>query len=311
MTPFEQDILEGLSANPKKLSSKYFYDAQGDKLFQEIMHMPEYYLTDCELEIFTAQKQAILEHMPAHFDLVELGAGDGTKTRILLKHFLEQGRNFNYLPIDISGSVLESLQSSLAKDLPQLEVVPKKGEYFKVLRAIKGLDKRPKVVLFLGANIGNLIPENAQRFLSELRDSLNPGDLLLIGFDLKKDPKVILDAYNDPAGITARFNLNLLKRLNRELGADFNPDQFKHWESYNPQSGETRSFIVSKKKQEVFIKALKRSFHFQAWESIAVELSLKYSLEEIKQLAQKCQFKQQAAFMDSRRYFVDVLWEKN
>jgi uncharacterized SAM-dependent methyltransferase len=139
---------------------------------------------------------------------------------------------------------------------------------------------------------------------------MSPGDLLITGFDLKKDPAVILDAYNDPAGITAAFNLNLLERMNQELGADFQLDQFKHWESYNPVSGETKSYIVSKTKQSVYIKALNRSFDFAAWEAIDVELSQKFSLAEIEALAEATGFELVQHFTDQRDYFVDSVWQK-
>lgn len=310
MTLFETDVLEGLSASPKRLSSKYFYDAAGDKLFQDIMHMPEYYLTDKEFEIFQTHRQDILDRLPSGpFDLVELGAGDGFKTKVLLRHFLDAGRNFRYLPIDISKNVLKTLAQALKKELPTLEVLPGEGEYFRVLESLKEIGTCPKVVLFLGANIGNLSPENAQRFLRELNKSLHPGDMVLIGFDLKKDPQIIQNAYDDPAGITAAFNLNLLRRMNRELSADFQMDQFKHWETYNPITGETRSYIVSKSDQDVHFKSLNKTFHFDAWEAIEVELSLKYSIKEIDNLAAQTQFAPIHKFQDQQGYFVNVLWK--
>ena len=309
LTAFAQDVLQGLSGAPKKLSSKYFYDEQGDKLFQQIMRMPEYYLTDCELEIFKNQKERILQAIGQnHFQLLELGAGDGMKTKVLLRHFLEQGADFQYQPIDISPNVLLELEESLRAELPQLNVKSLPGDYFKVLHELRGDSGQPKVVLFLGANIGNYVLEQARNFLRAVAQELNPGDLLLTGFDLKKDPEVVLRAYNDPAGITAAFNLNLLRRLNRELGANFELQDFKHWETYNPVSGETRSYIVSRKDQHVFIKALNRSFHFEAWEAIDVELSKKYSVPELESLAGQAGFSIQQHFFDKNNYFVDSLW---
>ncbi|MCB0704339.1 MAG: L-histidine N(alpha)-methyltransferase [Saprospiraceae bacterium] len=311
MTLFEKEVLEGLSGVPKRLSSRFFYDAAGDKLFQDIMRMPEYYLTDCEFEIFQTQRAEILNALPrTPFDLIELGAGDGLKTKVLLQHFLDQGRQFRYMPIDISGNVLNTLQDSLHREMPQLDVAPQQGEYFRVLAGLKDLVSRPKVVLFLGANIGNLKQADARRFLFELRDALALDDMVLIGFDLKKDPEIILSAYNDPAGITAAFNLNLLTRINREMQGDFNIDQFKHWEVYNPMSGETRSYIVSKTKQDVFVGTLNKTFHFEAWEPIEVELSLKYSRQDIDSLASDTGFSPVCFFHDKRNYFVDTLWKK-
>ena len=306
---FAQDVLQGLSQKPRKLSSKYFYDAEGDKLFQQIMRMPEYYLTDCEQEILEASKKGIFQAIGRRqFKLLELGAGDGLKTKVLLRYFLEQGADFQFQPIDISRNVLLELEESLQAELPELSVDSLQGDYFKVLHELRSESGIPKVVLFLGANIGNYTPQEAQRFLRSLAEELNPGDLLLIGFDLKKDPAIILNAYNDSAGITAAFNLNLLRRMNRELGATFDLQQFRHWETYNPLSGETKSYIVSLRDQHVFIRALNRSFHFEAWEAIGVELSLKYSLSEVESLASKSGFEVQQHFFDQKRYFVDSLW---
>jgi dimethylhistidine N-methyltransferase len=306
---FAADVRQGLSQQPKRLPSKYFYDAEGSQLFQAIMNMPEYYLTDCELEIFEQQKGAILQAIGwQQFQVLELGAGDGAKTKVLLRHFLESGRDFRYRPIDISGSALEGLAASWRAELPQLEVAPLQGDYFRVLHELRGQGGAPKLVLFLGANIGNYDLPHARQFLAAIAAELAPGDLLLIGFDLKKDPALILDAYNDPAGITAAFNLNLLARINRELGGAFVLEQFRHWQTYTPTTGETRSYLVSLKEQEVPIAALERSFHFAAWEALEVELSLKYSLPEVEALAQSAGYALAGQFLDRRKYFVDSLW---
>ncbi|NET34118.1 MAG: L-histidine N(alpha)-methyltransferase [Cyanothece sp. SIO1E1] len=309
---FALSVLEGLQRVPKQISSKYFYDEHGDRLFQQIMHMPSYYLTDSEYEIFDQQKGSILQQLGDHpFDLIELGAGDGLKTKVLLRHLLENGISFKYRPVDISSSVLDTLQNSLQEELPNLEVAPLNGEYFQVLEELQQLgDHQKKVIFFLGANIGNLTREESQAFLSQLNDLLAPGDMLLLGVDLKKDPAVILEAYNDPEGITAAFNLNLLHRINRELDGNFDVDQFKHWETYNPLTGETKSYIVSKVQQEVEIGAISSLIHFDAWEAIEVELSQKYSVEEVVQLAKKSGFRLVKNFFDSKRYFIDSLWIK-
>ena len=310
ISQFAKDVAKGLSQRPKRLSSKYFYDEIGDKLFQDIMAMPEYYLTNAEYEIFENHKADILNLFEGKaFDLIELGAGDGTKTKVLLNHFLEKGADFQYLPIDISDNALLLLENDLRENLPNLKVNPLQGDYFEVLEKLAGESQKPKVVLFLGANIGNFSRQQAVEFLEALHDTLNKGDLLLIGFDLKKDPATILDAYNDKAGITAAFNLNLLRRINRELGADFDLKAFKHWENYDPITGATRSFIVSTKKQKVTIEALDMAFRFEAWEAIDVELSQKYSLGEIDHLAEITGFETKTHFFDQRNYFVDAIWK--
>lgn len=308
---FARDVLNGLEQSPKRLPSKYFYDTKGDELFQQIMHMPEYYLMNSELDIFQSQKQDILATIGhTHFDLIELGAGDGYKTKVLLEYFLQEKVHFTYEPIDISANVLEQLEESLHQRWPSLNVAIQPGDYFKMLHKLSKESSRPKLVLFLGANIGNYTPQEARGFLQSIFDELNPGDYLLLGVDLKKDPKVILDAYNDQAGITAAFNLNLLSRINRELGANFEKAQFKHWETYNPVTGATKSYIVSTCDQHVFINALNRSFHFSAWEAMEVELSQKYDLHEINSLAAKAGFIVKKHFTDQQECFVDSLWQK-
>lgn len=306
---FANDIAEGLSREPKKLSSKYFYDKKGDELFQAIMRMPEYYLTDCEYSILKDQKSEILQAIGrTDFELIELGAGDGYKTKVLLEYLLEEDIPFVYRPIDISRNVLDVLQADLHQSWPELTVRPLRGDYFRMLEQLQSEDGHRKVVLFLGANIGNYTRKEALRFLENLRKQLDPEDLLLIGFDLKKDPDTILSAYNDPAGITAAFNLNLLTRINRELGGNFDLDQFSHWETYHPITGEAKSYLISRCDQEVTISALDRTFHFTAWEAIDVELSLKYDPREIEALARAAGFQVAEHFYDDRNYFVDSLW---
>lgn len=309
LSAFARDVLHGLTQHPRKLSSKYFYDHKGDALFQQIMHMPEYYLMNCELEIFNQQKAAILAALEAPtFNLIELGAGDGYKTKVLIDHFIRQDISFEYQPIDISQNVLQQLEDDLHQSWPELPVRSLQGDYFEMLHQLSSESTKTDIVLFLGANIGNYQPDAALQFLCQLKENLNPGDYLLIGLDLKKDPETILNAYNDPAGITAAFNLNLLTRMNRELGANFEVDNFKHWETYDPVTGATRSFIVSKKEQDVHIKALKQSFHFEAWEAINVELSQKYSLSEVEELAIQSGFQMVKHFTDDPQFFVDSLW---
>ncbi len=311
ITAFEQDVLEGLSATPKRLPSKYFYDQQGDKLFQQIMQMPEYYLTDCEFEILDTHRQQLLNYFgPEQFDLIELGAGDGLKTKVLLGYFFGQNAPFQYYPIDISGHILKELEKACRKEWPDLPISPLQGDYFRMLDQLKGRKESRKVILFLGANIGNLEIDRAKAFLEAIRERMAPGDLLLIGFDLKKDPDKIMEAYSDPHGITAAFNLNLLTRMNRELGADFDLEQFKHWEMYNPETGATRSFILSKKAQAVHFTKLDTTIQFEAWESIRVELSQKFSLSGIDLMAEELGFEIVEHLTDSHSYFVDSLWRK-
>lgn len=288
-TDFEEDVYKGLTAFPKYVSSKYFYDEKGDKLFQQIMAMPEYYLTRAELNIIKSNIELIAEYFttPNGFDLIELGAGDGKKTKVILEYLVENDFNFNYLPIDISQHALNHLEASLKKEIPLLSVKPQQGSYFKVLEKLTSLNKRKKVILFLGSNIGNLPHSRAVQFMKEIQKSMCKSDILFMGFDQKKHPQKILDAYNDKSGITEAFNKNVLTRINNELDADFNPNEFLHWETYDPQTGTAKSFLVSKKKQSVAINKLNLEVNFEKWEAMHTEISQKYDDNTVKWLAEE------------------------
>lgn len=310
---FARDVQEGLSASPKRLSSKYFYDQEGDRIFQAIMEMPEYYLTRSEFEVLEMNREPLLELFKnGHgcFNLIEFGAGDGFKTKILLRYFTEQETDFRYVPIDISANVLKQLVADLKETLPKLQVEPVEDDYFRALNRFKQSSDRRNIVLFLGSNIGNFSEEEAIGFLRELNKNLNPGDLILIGFDLKKDPEVIRMAYNDPAGITRAFNLNLLRRINRELGGTFDLQKFQHYQMYDPAIGEAQSFLISRQEQEVEIKELNKTFSFGAWEAIHVEVSRKYDKEIIERYALHSDFTVRDFFYDCRHHYVNALWEK-
>jgi len=310
---FYHDVLEGLSSTPKFLQSKYFYNQEGDRLFQEIMKMPEYYLTDSEYEILSSQKATMLEifrGVDAPFNLIEFGAGDGYKTKLLLEYFVNREVKFKYLPIDISENALNQLQNSLKRDLPKLAVEGLNGEYFSTLEALEnGGDEYSNIILFLGSNIGNFASTEAVDFLKKLRNNMSDKDLLMIGFDLKKSPGIILGAYGDKRGLTKSFNLNLLDRINTELGGNFRIDKFDHFPSYNPESGETKSFLISLESQEVFIESLGRSFHFEPWETIHTEISRKFDRQSIERLARDSGFEVGHWLYDGKGYFADVVFK--
>lgn len=311
MNAFAQDILSGLRSDPKRLPSKYFYDAAGDELFREIMELPEYYLSRTEYALLESRKEDIgrvLGSLP--FDIIEPGAGSGEKTRILLRHFLMKGLVFRYVPIDISSNALDLLREDLEQELPGLEVQTLAGDYFRELAALPFVEGRRRLVLFLGSNIGNYTFPEAQDLLRLIAGSLRPGDLLLIGFDMKKDPARILAAYNDSAGVTRDFNLNLLTRINRELGADFDLSAFRHWAVYNPLSGACESYLISLKDQTVRLEALGEEVRFEAWEAIYMELSQKYDIAAIEGLAAGAGFGRKQAFFDEGNGYLLDLWEK-
>ncbi|PIB35881.1 dimethylhistidine N-methyltransferase [Reichenbachiella sp. 5M10] len=306
---FLVDTLQGLQSNPKTLPSKYFYNQRGDQLFQQIMQLEEYYLTKAEYNIFDTQKDRILKAFSPHgetFNLVEFGAGDGYKTKVLLEYFLSQKAQFDYIPIDISQHALDGLEESMRHSLPNLSISPMQGDYFEALDQLSHSSDRRNIILFLGSNIGNFSLEQAVDFLSKVRQDIHPGDLLLIGIDLKKNPAQILAAYDDAQGVTAEFNLNLLQRINEELGGDFKVDQFRHYPFYNPVTGECKSSLMSLHDQVVHIEG--HSIHFQKWETIQTEISKKYSPDEIEELAKKCGFEVSYHLEDQRGYFVDSIW---
>ncbi|MCH8231228.1 MAG: L-histidine N(alpha)-methyltransferase [Bacteroidetes bacterium] len=307
---FALDVMTGLSSEKKFLSSKYFYDEAGDKLFQQIMELDEYYLTKCEFEILESHKDNLLEKFSNHrmpFQLVEFGAGDGMKTKILISHFITARADFSYLPIDISIHALDNLMCDLNRTYPDLQGQAINGDYFQGLRTLNGAI--PKAILFLGSNIGNFSPLKARDFLTEMRDCISVNDKILIGFDLKKDPEVIRKAYNDSKGITRAFNMNLLKRINTELEGEFIIENFEHIPTYNPDTGAAKSYLVSTTDQTVYIGKLKRKFKFVAGEKIFMEISQKYDMDDIADLARWSGFRIAANYYDDKKYFVDSLWE--
>jgi L-histidine Nalpha-methyltransferase len=309
---FAEDILEGLSADPKFLSSKYFYDDEGSRLFQEIMKLPEYYLTRSEHEILSKQTEEIFKAFEAgetEFDLIELGAGDGLKTSVLVEYFLKQNAGFRFIPIDISSEALSVLTEKFSKKFPELDITPEQGDYFKTLKTFSEKSDKKKIILFLGSNIGNFSEEQALHFFRDLRRVMNERDLLFIGFDLHKNPKTILNAYDDSLGVTAKFNLNLLKRINRELGADFNIEEFSHYASYHPLERAARSFLISQKDQTVEIKSLGKTFEFKKWEPIYMEVSQKYGVKMIEKLAAESGFTVAENFFDENKFYLDSLWK--
>lgn len=307
---FADEVKAGLESDPKTLPSKYFYDAKGDALFQKIMRCEDYYPTRCEFEILAEQNDKIradLELKDQQLDVVELGAGDGHKTKELLSGFLNAGLDLRYRPIDISAHAIELIKETMQTSLPSLQVDGLAGDYFKMLSGLRASQERPQLVLFLGSNIGNMPHEKSIGFLQEVANNLGPEDHLLAGFDLIKNPEVIRRAYNDQDGHTREFNLNLLHRINRELDGNFVVEDFLHWPVYDAQKGEARSYLVSKKDQTVQIGATGKSFSFKAWETIHTEISRKYSLELIFEIAQKAGLKVHAHYVDKHAYFADVL----
>ena len=311
---FKKEVQQGLDSTPKTLPSKYFYDEKGDALFVKIMNSPEYYLTRCEFDIFKNKTQELINSFDiekdSYFELIELGAGDGLKTKELLKVLVNEKYNFDYLPIDISSNALSLLKEDLKTEIPDLSIKTKQGDYFDVLDSLK-TSKKPKVILFLGSNIGNMSDELASKFIYNLGTNLNLGDKLLLGVDLIKSEEIVGPAYNDSQGVTAKFNINLLDRINKDLEGNFDTKQFKHQPEYDEKEGIAKSFIMSTANQSVEIKAIGKTYHFTKGEKIHTEISRKYNDELIQKIITDTDFSLKTKIMDSKAYFADYILNRN
>jgi L-histidine N-alpha-methyltransferase len=306
---FARDVLLGFSAEQKFLPSKYFYDARGSKLFERITELDEYYLTGCEFDIFERHGADIVDSLDADaLEVIELGAGDGRKTKVLLSNLLSAGKGLNYRPVDISANAVRELVDSVRGTHPGIKVEGLTGEYFDCLRTLHREPGRPALVLFLGSTIGNMDRQSAMQFLRKLREHLDEGDYLLVGFDLKKDINLMMAAYNDSEGVTREFNLNVIRRINRELGGRMPIDKFEHYGFYNPVKGAMESYLVSREEQDVEIEALNKRFHFDAYEGIHMEQSTKYLEKDILDMASRTGFETVANWQCRRGWFADALW---
>lgn len=305
---FTTDVLMGLSSTPKTISAKYFYDDAGSELFQKISQHQDYYLTKTEFSILEQFGASLADTIDeTEIDILELGAGDGHKSKLIIDSFLAQGTKVNFYPIDISEKAMGLLGANLAVSA-QLKIHGIVADYFHGLNFLKKISSNKKLVLFLGSNIGNFNRAQTQEFLKKLWLSLNADDHVLIGYDLKKDTDILNKAYNDADGLTTAFNLNLLKRMNTELGANFAPDKFKHYGFYNPSLGAMESYIISLHDQEIYSAALEKTFHFEKFEALHLESSFKFSESEINTLAGDTGFEIEAHFTDRQHYFIDALW---
>ena len=296
-TAFARDAIADLSQQPKKLSPKYFYDATGSELFEAITRLPEYYPTRTELSILRERGSEIAAIIPEHAALVEFGAGATTKVRLLLKHC----RLAAYVPVDISGDFLQAQANGLRRDFPSLGIHPVAADFTAPFELPPAVVSLPKVGFFPGSTIGNFEPHEAEGFLKSARAILGQGALMIIGVDLEKDERVLHDAYNDGAGVTARFNLNVLVRINRELGGNFDLSAFMHRAIYNHEQHRIEMHLISKKAQTV--RMLGTSFSFRPGESIHTENSYKYSLERFAVLARGAGWRVRETWTDAAKMF--------
>ncbi|WP_281616458.1 L-histidine N(alpha)-methyltransferase [Flammeovirga sp. SubArs3] len=307
-TLFAQHVEKGLSDDKKFLSSMYFYDKKGEALFRQIMKLDEYYLTDCEMEILQSQGKNIAEIFDdSELEIIELGAGDGIKTKELLRNF--DFNQITYRPIDISQQAIIDITDKMNEWLPALKVKGICGDYFKMIKDFK-TDKR-KLILFLGSNLGNMTDEQAKGFIGQLHHVMNSGDSILLGLDLIKSEKIVLPAYSDNKGITAEFNLNLLHRINKELGGNFNIKDFSHLATYNEKEGIAKSYIKSSMNQSVYIEEVDKEFHFKKDELIHTEVSRKYDLDIIRNIIEGTSFQLKHQFTDHKHYFTDLILTKS
>lgn len=305
-SPIAADVLRGLTASPKSLPARLFYDARGSELFEEITRLPEYYPTSCELEIFETFAEPIVTLAESPRAVVELGAGSAYKTRVLLSELQRQSPDVCFYPIDVSAAALDMARASLARELPTLSVKPIVGRYRAALETIHHV-KGSKLVLFIGSSIGNYEIEDAKLLLADLRQALSHGDRLLLGTDLRKDPAVLLPAYDDSAGVTAAFNKNVLARINRELGGHFALSRFRHVAIWNDERSRIEMHLESVAAQRVRIDALELDVELLERERIHTENSHKFTAQVIGELLHAGQFALEERWTDRRGYFAVTL----
>ncbi len=304
-TRLAEDVLDGLTARPKKLPPKLFYDARGSRLFEQITELPEYYLTRTERAIFQEYASEIVGQAGSNLTLIELGAGSASKTRILVEALSRRQLRVSFYPVDVSISALKEAVSTLNGHIRNLRVHPIVADYSKHVPLLS-LPGR-KLVLFIGSTIGNFEPDEAVQFLVRVRSSLRPGDALLLGFDMAKDTDLLHRAYNDAQGITAEFNKNVLGRINRELGGQFDLEAFDHVAFWNPEMSRIEMHLESRFEQKVWIRDLGMAFHFVAGERIHTENSYKFTETSITNMLRLGGFHLEQSWTDANQWFSAVL----
>lgn len=300
-----EEVLTGLSASPKRLPPKLFYDAQGSRLFEQITELPEYYLTRTERAIFERYADEIVAQAGGNLTLVELGAGSASKTRLLVEAVSRKQIRVAFYPVDVSASALKQAVSTLNSHIRNLRVHPIIADYSHnvPLQSIPGR----KLVLFIGSTVGNFEADEAVQFLLRVRRSLQPGDALLLGFDMTKSPDLLHAAYNDAQGVTAQFNKNVLARINRELGGQFDLKAFEHVAFWNPEMSRIEMHLESRFDQKVWIRDLGMVFDFSAGERIHTENSYKYTPTSIAEMLQQSDFHLEKSWTDANKWFSAVL----
>ena len=305
---FARAVGEGLQATPKTLPCRYFYDDEGSQLFEQICDLPEYYLTRTEDAILAQHADAMVDGWVADPILVELGSGSSSKTRRLLEAALRAYGRLHYVPIDVSRAILEESARALVEQYPQLRVTGYAANYRDALVKIAARFDRPKLFVFLGSSLGNYETEAAVDLLRLVAQGMDPADRLLLGTDLDKNEAKLRAAYDDAQRVTARFNLNLLRRINRDLGGDFNVDDFRHESRYSPLHHRVEMHLVSQTDQLVTISDAAVAVRFARGESIHTENSHKYTPELLAGLAERAGFEEEAAWTDAGGQFRVQRW---
>ena len=314
---FVKDVEKGLADKQKHISPKFFYDKKGSKLFEEICDQPEYYLNRSESLILKRSVDEIMDKLgEKQISIIELGNGNSLKTRILLKPFLANLRKVCYFPIDVSLKMLKKSIKDLSKEYVNLEIFGICSDYVSGLTKINDFMKmknnipKNKLIIFLGSSIGNFHPKEAKNFLYSLKRYIRQEDALLIGIDLEKDKRILDKAYNDKKCLTAKFNLNILARINRELDGEFKLSSFEHKSFYNIHKHRIEMHLESKLDQEVRVGAIKKTFHFKKGETIHTENSYKYSQNNLNELVKNAGLEMIQSFTDRKKQYTLILLKK-
>lgn len=304
-----QDVIEGLSYQPKSLPPKYFYDERGSQLFEQICGLPEYYPTRTETAIFE-QHSAQIARTTGPCEVAELGSGSAAKTRILLTAYQNNSYPLRYLPIDVSGTMLSTSADQLLSDYPTLSIHGLVSTYESALAGLPPTQLPARMLCFIGSTLGNLQPEECEHFLKNISNTLQPKDYFLLGLDLQKETAILEAAYNDSQGVTAAFNLNMLTHLNRQFEGDFDTGCFAHVAQYNPKKHQIEMRLKSLKAQTVNLKALNLVVHFDHHEMLLSEVSRKFNLQEISQVLRKYQLPVVKTFTDQNNWFGLLLCQR-
>ncbi|MGF1570095.1 MAG: L-histidine N(alpha)-methyltransferase [Nodosilinea sp.] len=303
------DVVAGLTARPKALPPKYFYDDRGSDLFEQITDLPEYYLTRVETSILKAYADDIAR-LVGPCELVELGSGSSTKTRYLLTALEQTGEPLRYLPVDVSGGMLEATAQQLLGEYPSLTVHGLVGVYDAALAQLPPLTRPTRLIAFIGSTLGNLSPAECQVLLGQISAALNPGDYFLLGVDLAKDSAILERAYNDSQGVTAAFNLNMLSHLNWRFQGNFQPEQFRHRAIYNPEASQIEIYIDSLQAQTVALQKLDLTVNFTEGEPLRSEISRKFNPASLGKALETVGLPVVKTFTDAKQWFGLMLCQK-